>query len=1270
MKSMLELKLTKKLHSMRTKIITVLGVVFSSFSVLAQPANDNCVTAQTVLIPASGSICFNSSNAGATSDLTTNSCDTGAPGNEVWYTYIVTGGANTVTITPNGATPASSVVVSLQNTPCGSGFLNVCNSGVGGAATTANFAYTIGTQVWFSVETNGTDGTYEVCVSSISQPAAPGNSCGTASRICTKNTFTLNPFPVNSNVITPSCFPSPFQQPIFYQFTVGQSGTCIWSADPIGAAEYDWVMYDITGGCPGTNVCCNFNYASGTGAPIGMQVGGAGACGTAGFAGAPGEFSPPANVVSGNTYLIVIDNYTNNTNGFVMSWGGTFEMAPNPSFTLSTTSGCTPLNVNITNTSTATVVYDWDYGNGNASATSANSTQTYTTPGSYIVSLVGTSASGCVNVETATITVNAAPIMNPVANQINCPGAIAATPFSANIAGTTFAWTNSNTSIGLAASGTGNLPAFAGANSGSTNQVATITVTPTAGGCAGTPVVFTITIKPRPTVDPVVSISQCAGSSIAATAFSSTPVGATFSWTNSNTAIGLGASGTAGTPVFTGTNASAVNIVGTITITPILNGCIGNTSNFTITITPAPTMAAPANITQCGGAVPAVNFVTIPAGGTTSWTNTNTSIGLGGSGSGNIASFAGTNGTGAPISGTISVTPSIGACVGSPVNFTITINPTPIISPIADITACFNTAVPAANFIVAPAATANWTNSNTAIGLGASGSGNIASFTGLNPGAAPLSGTITVNATASGCAAIPQIFTITITTGPTMNPVANVTQCANTIFPVAAYSSATAGVTYSWSNSNTTIGLGASGTGNTSSFNGLNASASAINSGVVTVTPAIGGCIGTPVNYTITVNPIPQLLASNNGPVCEGSPLNLSVVGPAGATYNWSGPNAFTAPVQNGTIANPTVAATGLYTVTATLNGCVGTTTTNSIVNPMQTPTINAAGPFCLNAPSQTLSASIAGGIWSGTGITNNVNGTFDPTTAGVGTQIIIYTLPGSCSNPATVNITINPLPTVAFSSPLTSGCVPFTLTLNDNSVPVSSSVLWNFGDGSTSSQIGSVNHTYNTVGCFDVTLTSTSAGGCTNSQTLIDFVCSEAYADASFNVLDPTASILNPTFDFINNSTNATNYSWTFGDGTGTGEEDPTHVYPPESGSFLVTLIANNADNCSDTASLVVTIKEELIYYVPNSFTPDGDEYNNEFKPIFFSGFDPQNYQLIIYNRWGETLFESKNNEIGWDGTYLGEYCENGTYVWTIKFKDSGNDKKYSINGHITLLK
>lgn len=104
----------------------------------------------------------------------------------------------------------------------------------------------------------------------------------------------------------------------------------------------------------------------------------------------------------------------------------------------------------------------------------------------------------------------------------------------------------------------------------------------------------------------------------------------------------------------------------------------------------------------------------------------------------------------------------------------------------------------------------------------------------------------------------------------------------------------------------------------------------------------------------------------------------------------------------------------------------------------------------------------------------------------------------------------------------------------------------------------------------------------------------------------------------------------------------------------------------------MIFTIEMDLVYYVPNSFTPDGDELNNTFKPVFTAGFDPYNYNMKIYNRWGELIFESKDVDYGWDGAYMGAkgLCQEGTYIWVIEFKLLNKDVRKRINGHTTLIR
>jgi gliding motility-associated-like protein len=154
-----------------------------------------------------------------------------------------------------------------------------------------------------------------------------------------------------------------------------------------------------------------------------------------------------------------------------------------------------------------------------------------------------------------------------------------------------------------------------------------------------------------------------------------------------------------------------------------------------------------------------------------------------------------------------------------------------------------------------------------------------------------------------------------------------------------------------------------------------------------------------------------------------------------------------------------------------------------------------------------------------------------------------------------------------------------------------------------------------------------------------------------------------------------ATSYVWNFGDYSPTDNtEDPLHDYAGnELGNYIVSLIATTPFGCIDTAQGMIVMREDLLYYVPNSFTPDGDDFNETFTPIFFSGFETDDYHLTVFNRWGEIVFESYNWEIGWDGTYGSNKdfaAQQGTYIWKIEFKTTWKDERKRITGHVNLIR
>lgn len=199
-----------------------------------------------------------------------------------------------------------------------------------------------------------------------------------------------------------------------------------------------------------------------------------------------------------------------------------------------------------------------------------------------------------------------------------------------------------------------------------------------------------------------------------------------------------------------------------------------------------------------------------------------------------------------------------------------------------------------------------------------------------------------------------------------------------------------------------------------------------------------------------------------------------------------------------------------------------------------------------------------------------------------------------------------------------------------------------------------------------------TTLNGCDSIHTIIYALYDPSQLPLASFYTSPSTTVMLPSgfIQTFNTSLNATSFLWDFGDGSGLfSETNPSHSYDNE-GEYVITLIANNSTNCPDTSYVLIAVHEELLIYVPNTFTPDGDQYNNVFQPVFTSGFDPNDYHLTIFNRWGETLFESHNDKEGWDGTYGGRMAKEGTYLWKIEFAVKHTDERKLFTGHVTVLK
>lgn len=434
------------------------------------------------------------------------------------------------------------------------------------------------------------------------------------------------------------------------------------------------------------------------------------------------------------------------------------------------------------------------------------------------------------------------------------------------------------------------------------------------------------------------------------------------------------------------------------------------------------------------------------------------------------------------------------------------------------------------------------------------------------------------------------------------------------------------------------------------------------------------GCINTAAGSdSIKISPIPSVVSIYGGNTyCEGDPVFPVEVAVEGSgminvTYTLEG-------VSN-TVSGSSDTLTlgqneGIYIVTGISDDyCSNTASLNDeiVIHPL--PVVNAGSDVIVcDGNAIVLSGSGAFGYQWDNGISDGIP--FYP----VATQM--YTVTGTdnngCVNTDDVNVIFEELPEVSFTADLTEGCAPLTVQFTNTTPGNPVSCEWQFETAGTQNNCGTVSTVFEQSGLVDVTLTVTSSNQCVNSVTYDDYIYIEADPVASFTASETALLSLETEVYFQNNSTGAVNYLWNFGDGSAEEEgQNAVHEFPSSAtGNYEVYLVAYSPLNCVDTARVLIQIKEELIFYIPNSFTPDGDEYNNVFQPVFTTGFDPFDLTIVIYNRWGEMVWESFDPQAGWDGTYHGKPVPQGTYTWQLEFKMADTDERRQYSGHVTVLR
>lgn len=393
-------------------------------------------------------------------------------------------------------------------------------------------------------------------------------------------------------------------------------------------------------------------------------------------------------------------------------------------------------------------------------------------------------------------------------------------------------------------------------------------------------------------------------------------------------------------------------------------------------------------------------------------------------------------------------------------------------------------------------------------------------------------------------------------------------------------------------------------------------------------------------------------------------------------TPNGTAPFSFTidgVANANGTFAN---IGGGTYFIEVTDgNGCISDTT---ITVP--------AGPVCciMTVSATSIPTSCFGmcdGTATGNFIDNNSAPTFEwfddsgnpigqttQTATGLcaGNYTIEITDPGLCTLSASITITDGTditVGSVVISDPLCAGDCNGTIIIT---AAIADS--FSIDNGNTFFSSG----TFIDLCSGDYQIVVKNTAGCdgSSSATLVD----PLPVVASFYFTPEASTIENPLVFFINTSQNQTSNFWVFDTLGTTTETNPYFEFPNEApDNYFVCLTISDDNSCIDSVCQTVLINDGLLYYIPNAFTPDGDGINDVFRPVL-NNFDVENYEMMIFNRWGEIIFRTEDIYAGWDGTVsrgsVYHIVKDEVYVWRINGRDKDSGERVELIGHVTLFR
>lgn len=273
------------------------------------------------------------------------------------------------------------------------------------------------------------------------------------------------------------------------------------------------------------------------------------------------------------------------------------------------------------------------------------------------------------------------------------------------------------------------------------------------------------------------------------------------------------------------------------------------------------------------------------------------------------------------------------------------------------------------------------------------------------------------------------------------------------------------------------------------------------------------------------------------------------------------------------------------------------------------------------------------------------------------------------CSAQSFATYTIHPLPVADVVMSDADGCVPLTVNFSNLSSGAES-YQWDFGDAALSFTENPI-HTYSVPGVYPVTLIATSDQGCKDTLIVDPFIEVYNLPFAAFSFTPEIVNVYNPVFTFFDQSFDAHQWRWSFGDGTIGVMPVMEKVYS-EAGTFPVRLEVWNEHGCKSERTRNVVVEDIFNVFVPNTFTPDGDGINEEFLPVVSGRTFIERYVFQIFDRWGTIVFETNDPDVPWlgdvrEGAY---FAKDGTYTWQVIVQLRGYEDERVYYGHVNLLR